>query len=232
MHELFLFFMTPFWFWTVLVLMSLAIIFFDDHDSNGGETVAFIIGVGALWVVSGMPWYGFSWFLSNWLTLLMYVGGYIAIGILYGPIIKWKFYLHNKLDSMDEPYFGYMNGDYYRGQKTIAQVVAESFPGYARRVKQNTGHETTLKEFMKEQFDIPPSPGKNKARITGWMLYWPWSAFWTLLNDPIKRLYRFIFQALTKMMTAMSEAVFGTRMKELQDQIAAEEAAKSPKVTS
>jgi hypothetical protein len=39
----------------------------------------------------------------------------------------------------------------------------------------------------------PPQVARHKARILGWMTYWPWSAAWTLVNDPVKRVFRTIY---------------------------------------
>ncbi len=53
-----------------------------------------------------------------------------------------------------------------------------------------------------------PSAVNNKARIMMWMTWWPWSALWTLLNDPIKRAFRALFQALKARFQKMSEYAF------------------------
>ena len=36
----------------------------------------------------------------------------------------------------------------------------------------------------------------NKARITGWMLWWPMSMGWFLIHDPITRFYNFLYKKL------------------------------------
>jgi hypothetical protein len=33
---------------------------------------------------------------------------------------------------------------------------------------------------------------KNKSRILVWMSYWPLSGLWTLINDPMRKLFQFI----------------------------------------
>lgn len=36
----------------------------------------------------------------------------------------------------------------------------------------------------------------NKGRIVSWMCYWPLSALWTLINDPVRKLYTRICETL------------------------------------
>ncbi len=62
--------------------------------------------------------------------------------------------------------------------------------------------EKKVKEFV-----IPPAR-KNKARITGWMTFWPWSAIWWLLHDPITRAWRFIYARIAKQFQRVSNHVF------------------------
>lgn len=55
--------------------------------------------------------------------------------------------------------------------------------------------------------DIPKAKD-HKAKIISWMSYWPFSAFWTLLNDPIKRTFKFIYSKIEKVYEKMTEKVF------------------------
>jgi hypothetical protein len=53
-----------------------------------------------------------------------------------------------------------------------------------------------------------PKAKDNKSEIVGWMVYWPWSAFWTILNDPIRRFYKMLVRLLEKMYDKIAEAVY------------------------
>lgn len=37
----------------------------------------------------------------------------------------------------------------------------------------------------------------NRTRILGWMMYWPLSSVWTIINDPIKRVFTEILEKTT-----------------------------------
>jgi hypothetical protein len=47
-----------------------------------------------------------------------------------------------------------------------------------------------------------------KGKITSWMVYWPWSMIVTLIDDPIRRLFRGIYNAIQGMLQRMSDRAF------------------------
>lgn len=46
----------------------------------------------------------------------------------------------------------------------------------------------------------------NKDRISAWMMYWPFSLIWYLLNDPIVNFYNFLYHKLESIYTAISDS--------------------------
>jgi len=77
-----------------------------------------------------------------------------------------------------------------------------------------TGFDKALfKEFASREHGVnlssfPPKANDNKGKIIFWMSYWPFSATWTLINDPITRLYRFIYRRLGAVFEKISHAMF------------------------
>ena len=45
---------------------------------------------------------------------------------------------------------------------------------------------------------------KNKGKIINWMIYWPLSLLWTLINDPVKRIFEKIFYKVSSIYDKMS----------------------------
>lgn len=58
------------------------------------------------------------------------------------------------------------------------------------------------------QFTLRPRPRDHKGLITLWMIYWPWSMAWYILNDPIKRFANWIYRRMQKLLEAISEHVW------------------------
>ena len=59
----------------------------------------------------------------------------------------------------------------------------------------------TPRVFKKE--DIPLAKD-YKSKIILWMSYWPWSALWTLLNDPVRKLFNAIYRKISIMYQRIS----------------------------
>lgn len=55
---------------------------------------------------------------------------------------------------------------------------------------------------------IVPSARDHKWRIMTWMAWWPWSMLWTLLNDPIRRIWRWVWKNLQKTFASIATSAF------------------------
>jgi hypothetical protein len=53
-----------------------------------------------------------------------------------------------------------------------------------------------------------PQAAEAKGKITAWMVFWPFSLIGTVLNDPIRRLFAFLFGRFKHLYQRMSDAVF------------------------
>lgn len=53
-----------------------------------------------------------------------------------------------------------------------------------------------------------PTPDNFKARITAWIVYWPPSLFWTLLNDPLRRIGRMIYEGVAGILKRISDSAW------------------------
>jgi len=57
--------------------------------------------------------------------------------------------------------------------------------------------------------DYIPVARQNRSNIVGWMAFWPWSALWTIIDDPIKRMYRAMARSLERVFDNISRRMFG-----------------------
>ena len=53
-----------------------------------------------------------------------------------------------------------------------------------------------------------PQVGEQKARIMGWMTFWPWSVLWFIVNDPIRRAFHAIFDWFHTTYQRMADKAF------------------------
>lgn len=55
----------------------------------------------------------------------------------------------------------------------------------------------------KDRFDVK----ENKERILNWMIYWPLSALWTTINQPVRKLFNEIFRKVEGSYQKMSDNI-------------------------
>lgn len=61
---------------------------------------------------------------------------------------------------------------------------------------------------QKDRKDVTPSAMENKSKITTWIIWWPTSALWTLLSDPLVRIANWIFKRLKGTYQLISNRAF------------------------
>ena len=68
----------------------------------------------------------------------------------------------------------------------------------------------------------------NKGRIIAWMTYWPFSLGWTMLDNPFRRMFNYIYGRVEKIYKSMSDKaladVKAAKQKFQEEQAAAQEA--------
>jgi len=69
--------------------------------------------------------------------------------------------------------------------------------------------ETWVNDWFGRRVSIAkPEPENYKGRIIAWIVYWPPSMFWTLLNDPIRKLGRQIYYRMAGTLKRISDSVW------------------------
>lgn len=62
------------------------------------------------------------------------------------------------------------------------------------------------KRFYKDNFSL----SRNKKRITHWMIYWPISGMWTLISNPIVKIFNRIFYKISFIYENLSNRIMGS----------------------
>jgi hypothetical protein len=61
-----------------------------------------------------------------------------------------------------------------------------------------------------------PTARDNKFRIMSWMYYWPFSGLWTLINEPLKKSFRYVFTKISNTFDRISKHMFSDLILEEQ----------------
>jgi len=137
-------------------------------------------------------WGDFNVLLAIWehpLFTAAVVVGYFVFGALWAPT-KWKFYVKDCRFKYDEDKHEFLRRNEVTDGK-IPDKLLEEWRGLRR------DNETK-----------PPQVRDNKARVISWMTYWPWSLGWTLLNDPVRKLFRHIYRQMQDFLQGISDKAY------------------------
>ena len=164
------------------VLIAIAAILMSELlDTEHPATATFVacVTVAALAILGNFN--PLPWLSANPMTAAAYLVAFFAVGTLWG-VAKWYFYLRNSRRKMEE-------------------IIAE-YPSYDK----NDLERAFYRRGLPTKF--PPMVGDHKTRILGWMMLWPASMLWTLLNDPVRYIFEEIYSRLGGMMQSISNYAF------------------------
>jgi hypothetical protein len=141
-----------------------------DVDADGAiATVAILLGLLILQLFGNIRVFSYVWAHPWW--SLAFVAGYLAIGGVWS-IAKWWFAETNKFRRVKDRF---LLDHHVQGTRVPAELHQE-WAAIVKAYKTN--------------------PANEKSRTLFWISYWPWSLVWTLLNDPLKRAARRIYDEL------------------------------------
>ena len=129
---------------------------------------------------------------------LAYFVGYLAAGTAWG-IGKWWFYLGN------------VKTKYNRAVKLYNASTTKDWKNFNDFII-----EEGLNTYELDSETYRPLIAKNKRRFMIWMVYWPFSMVWTLLNDPIRKIFNWIYDRLAGMLQGMSDKMFNDVEKPIE----------------
>jgi hypothetical protein len=180
-----------FLFWGVIALAFAAIIAALEYENGKAATVVAVIFALAMTLFSDFK--PIEWLTLNWKSLIWYAAAYVGIGILWG-VIKWRFYVMNRVDRYDDLKAKFLDDNNIK-EKNIPDEYKKQWAAHCRN------------EFG-YGFRIPMQVSHYKSTIIMWMSYWPFSGFWTLLNDPVKRIFRFCYRHMAGGLQKISDHAF------------------------
>lgn len=175
------------WFWIAAIIFAAVVVVAIDNDRGLLATVALLAFVAAL-VLFG-DFNPFPWLMRHpWAGVLLILA-YFAIGAGWA-IVKWWFYCTDMARKYREARFRFLEQNGVQG---------DAIPDHLRE---------KWRENSRFSDRGPPNVRQNKSRIMLWMTYWPFSMFWTLLNDPIRRVFRHIYEYISGILHRISERAF------------------------
>ena len=176
------------WWFLLSVAFFGAILLCEAKETFGGLTLALILYLLGLQFFGGVDIFNFV--KSNTLDFSLWVVAYLVAGTAWS-VGKWTLFVFDRKEQ-----FLKLKDDFY-GQNNL--IIGTNIPA-------------NLKEkwvrWLSGSGDFPPKASKNKYRITRWMLYWPASLLWTMLNDFLHRVFNAIYNLISNFLQAISNKIF------------------------
>lgn len=192
MHWTEVFALGTFWFWVLLAVETVVIICLIEWGKGTFATLSLVATLLLLHFLGGVNLAGYV--LEHPITVLTIALGYFAAGTVWA-ITKWWFHVHEQRARYDEA----------RQQFSQLHGLAGSIPDKLR---------PQWVEFLEVQgsgrhrIEVRPRAREHKARILTWMTYWPWSLTWTVLNDPVRKAFLYIYRQIQDHLQEISDRAF------------------------
>jgi hypothetical protein len=176
--------------WVVIAILMAILL---EFEKEGWATTFFSLGIALLlWNFRTDIW---TFISSNPTATIGFTVTYILIGIVWS-FLKWNSYVKNAFNKLKT-----LKADFIREHKEINEKNRAKFNSkvqYSGIRKGDGGtlylHDETLEEIIEK---ISPIASEKKSVITSWISYWPVSLMATLLNNPFRKFFEWVYDNLS-----------------------------------
>lgn len=217
-------------FWLLLAATAIAVLSLIEYEFTITAALSILASLLLLQFFGDVKI--FSHLFTNPWLIPVYIAVYAACGVLWS-VVKWYLLVTEKDEENQEQTAQFLRQkgisetnvpdhlkyEWYFFMRN--QTYSESYEGLmrsfliAKGMRDRNSVPENLKDafqqFLKEAYEAIPNPSlapqwrKYKNKIASWIVHWPWSLIWTLLDDPIKRFLRFVFRHLPKIYDTVSQ---------------------------
>jgi len=210
-----LFIITGYMIWIVPVVFFFIVLALAENEMNVFAAVSVAIFI-TLFYNSGLIIWPDPW------TIAEYFGLYFVAGSVWS-IAKWWFFISERakeFGNLKLEFIKKVNDEINEGINELGEVlevsikttIPEQLEDFFKKFITNSlgasyrhRSESTIKEL------VIPLASDYKGKITTWILWWPTSLFWTILNDPLVKLANFIYDRFQGIYTRIANAAFANK---------------------
>lgn len=166
--------------------------------------LTFVAGLAFCIIVFGFSDLKWSWVVEHQ-NQFYYYGILYLVGAVVTSFCKWYFFLRDAKDRYDDCKAKFLASVNKAGETTIPESLKRSWIRYL------TDHYDTKYNRYGQTATVAsiiPSARDNKARIIGWMGYWPLVAFWSLMDDVLRRIWETMYRLVSRFYQGIASFVF------------------------
>ncbi len=184
-----------------LVVSAIVIIISLETDKEGVASTFFSLATAlVIWAYGSEIW---DFITNNILTTIYFSVTYVILGLIWS-FIKWNqkvskiFKLFTKLKNDFIAEHGEIierSKDNIGNKKAFYRTLEYKFNYGGGTGKISSFFESkSIEEVIKE---ITPIGIKHKGKIISWISYWPLSLIGTILNDPFRRFFEWLYYSVS-----------------------------------
>jgi hypothetical protein len=185
------------WFWGIVCFILVLV--FSENEKN--FWAFFTVGM----FITIMELSGTISIFSNPISLLVSTIAYFVIGGLWS-FVKWFSFIHKRADEFAEAKLTFIR-EFYNKTKDVCEIPVDvktkipdraiaSFNKFLRREYLGKAYYTGYSHgYDEDSLEwVIPQATNFKSKIVTWILWWPTSVVWTVLNDPLVRLANWMYR--------------------------------------
>jgi hypothetical protein len=201
-------------FWLLVVVAFVAIVASLEYNLPEPAVVVTVVFLLVL--------FGFTDFYARYghlLTLrnvLFGAAGYVGCGMIW-TVVRWQFFLSERRERWDDAVAAYRRLRRLPADAPLKGDVA----GLTEFLREHKHDEFVNGYGANRRLAVRPIASEHKATIAAWGAWWPLSVLWSIFDDVLKNLGRWIYRQMVGIYTWQAQAVF--RDVEFDDQPAEEE---------
>ena len=183
------------WFWVAIAAETILLMYWIAQETGIASTVSLVVTLVVFQWVFKLDILGS---VAEWpLCVIGGVAAYLLLGTLW-TIVKWWFYVKEERRKYDEFRMKWLRENC--DSPTGKWLASDAIP--AQRVED---FHRALPRWGECKIDCHPLVAEHKELIYLWLAYWPWSFLWTMIDDPVRKMFRAIYRAIRAYLQRMSD---------------------------
>lgn len=207
-------------FWLALAVVTVVAIAFLEFERNFFAFVSVLATFAFLHLVGAWDVIGFV--KNNQWAFALYLAGYFAAGAVWS-LMKWKLFVNRSIELYNESRSKFTE---QRGLSADAEFTPQQKVDWLNQITGYHSHNAAFDIYETINFKHASTDASAaamvdncKGRILAWISYWPWSLLWTVVDDPLRKICRKIYQSLKGLYVGIAKALLEIVRKDLPTSI-------------
>lgn len=166
---------------SAIIIIAVIMAVLLEFEKEGWTTILFSLGIAlSLWVYKSEIW---NFISTSPLSTLLFSLSYIVAGLVWS-LFKWEVYIRNRVDVYES-----LKSEFLREKE-----IKNNWNDWIYCLNGHMGGHFRDEYSPVQVADIIiPKANEKKSLIVSWISYWPMSLGATLLNNPFRKFFEWIY---------------------------------------